>query len=100
MAEPPEEFIKDLYETLKNHGLEKIVGLRRVVGSKETNSWETTPEGARANITRYGMDLPEETDELMMIKVGFVFNEKGEIGSSGECRGHQTCGRHCHRHWQ
>jgi len=51
---PSEQFAIELYEELKEYGLESVLGVRRLLHMRNRNSWETTPDEIKANITRYG----------------------------------------------
>jgi len=89
---PPEQFAIELYEGLKRYGLESVLGLRRLLHMRNNNSWETTPDGIKANVTHYGTVPPKDIVREMMIKVVFTFDEQGELQCIGNCR---RCCNHC-----
>lgn len=97
---PDENFVKEVYEFLQDLGLLDIVGLRRLHGIG--NSYETTPEGVKANVVKFGQVPPELQDD--MIKVAWSFNEKGEMRGDQACIvcwcNHSCTSHSCSRHTQ
>jgi len=95
---PPADFITELYGALKNCGLESVLGVRRLLHMRNRNSWETTPDGIKANVTHYGTVPPKDIVREMMIKVVFTFDEQGElqcVGNCGNCCNHCRHCNHC-----
>jgi len=93
---PPVDFTTELFAALKEYGLESVLGLRRLGHMLNTSSWETTPDGIKANVTVYGMDPPKDIVRELMIKVVFAFDEQGELKFSGQSCNHcGNCCNHC-----
>ncbi|CAL8069336.1 unnamed protein product [Orchesella dallaii] len=90
---PSEEFGRELYAALKALGVERVVGLRRIVNFQGTKSWETTPHGIRANILTFG-EQPEHLKNTKMVQVLWYFNSTGKL-----LRGNIFCAVHCGWRW-
>lgn len=88
------EFVNELYEALKELGIEENLGIRRSIGLKGTSGWETTPKGKRVNVVVFG-DTPVEIKAEDMTKVFWSFDCNGALSQSTlNCNGHQVCVAH------
>jgi hypothetical protein len=97
---PPTDFVHELFETLSSVGLESILGIRRVASKAAgTGSWETTPDGMRANVTQFGMEKPKELPEDgLMVRVGWTFTADGRLKGVDWCGLCSHYCQHCHNH--
>jgi hypothetical protein len=85
MSSVPQEFVDELFSTLKTLGLEKIIGLRRLPRRRDGQWWEVTPDGRRASVTKFGNKPEEISAGDQTVVVGWSFNEKGELHSFDNC---------------
>jgi len=95
MTDPPKQFVKELCCELKKHGLEKLVGVRRL-GNKEAHSYEVTPKDGRSSYTAFGsmpaIGIDFQVDPEQMMKVLWYFDDEGKIHSGGDCNRCGSCG--------
>lgn len=77
LPQPSAEFSKELYAALKELGVEQIVGLRSIAHLSGT-TWETTPDGSRANVVVHG-ERPKELKDAEMVRVLWTFDKEGKL---------------------
>jgi len=94
--QPNPKFVTDLYTKLKTLGLENVFGLRRV---RHTGSaYETTPDGVRANIVKFG-EIPVGMDRSNFVKVVFLVDKNGQGKVGLWCSKHcNQCTHYCYSH--
>lgn len=93
MQNPPESFAADMYSELKKLGLERNLGIRRIVNVKGRSSWETTPDLTRSNVVVFGKQ-PEDVDEKTSVVVLWYFDKNGKFHQGAWCGFCNYC-NHC-----
>lgn len=90
LANPSQPFVTELYKELKRLGCSYLLGIRRLGQLRNGISWEISPRDVRANLTKFGNEMPMNLQGEDMNTVVWSFSENGDVRSVADCSSSQT----------
>ncbi|OXA46408.1 uncharacterized protein LOC110856250 [Folsomia candida] len=89
--DPSQPFVTDLFEAMRLHGIQDVLGLRRLDGDRNGEAFEVTPEGGRVSVTTMG-SRPDGMTIDTVGKVLWYFTKEGDTEEAMACTRCGTCG--------